>query len=179
MQRGSQVKRGRVKPAPENFLTQDDILRAARRSFLQGALAAGAVALGAGVTRAQAGDPILELPEHSRTLGAPVAARGYGMPSKYESHAQRRESPGLTRTSISSIAFAPLQSLFGIITPSGLHFERHHAGWHDIDPRQHRLMVHGLVREPKAYTIDDLMRFPSVSRIHFIECGARNAARSA
>jgi sulfane dehydrogenase subunit SoxC len=172
MQHGLHVKRGRVRPAPESFLTPDDLARAARRSFLQGALAAGAVALGGGVARAQAGDPILELPEHSRTLGAPVASRGYGMPSKYEGHAQRRESPGLTRTSISSIAFAPLQSLFGIITPSGLHFERHHAGWHDIDPRQHRLMVHGLVREPKVYTMDDLMRFPSVSRIHFIECGA-------
>ncbi len=33
-------------------------------------------------------------------------------------------------------------------------------------------MIHGLVREPRIYTMDDLMRFPSVSRIHFIECGA-------
>ena len=41
------------------------------------------------------------------------------------------------------MSFAPLQSLFGIVTPSGLHFERHHQGWWDIDPRKHRLMVNG------------------------------------
>jgi sulfane dehydrogenase subunit SoxC len=75
-----------------------------------------------------------------------------------------------------------LQGLFGIITPSGLHFERHHQGWHEIDPDRHRLMVHGLVSSPKVYTMDDLLRLPSVSRIHFIECGANTAmewARSA
>jgi sulfane dehydrogenase subunit SoxC len=65
-----------------------------------------------------------------------------------------------------------LQGQFGIITPNGLHFERHHQGWWDIDPAQHRLMLMGLVRRPKVYTMDDLMRLPSVSRIHFIECGA-------
>jgi sulfane dehydrogenase subunit SoxC len=160
-------RRGRLRPAPESFITPADI---ARRRFLGAGVALGALA--AGAAAAEGERAILELPEHSRTLGAPVASRGYGSPSRYEHAVQRRESPGLTRTSISSIAFAPLQSLFGIITPSGVHFERHHAGWHDIDPAAHRLMLHGLVREPKIYTMDDLMRFPSVSRIHFIECGA-------
>jgi sulfane dehydrogenase subunit SoxC len=47
---------------------------------------------------------------------------------------QRRQSPGLTQTKQASVSFAPLQSLFGIVTPSGLHFERHHQGWWDIDP---------------------------------------------
>jgi len=119
------------------------------------------------------GDPaILNLPEHSRSLGQPVAARGYGLPSQHEKNLQRRESPGLTRVGGSSVSFAPLQGLFGIITPNGLHFERHHQGWWDIDPTQHRLMVMGLVREAKVYTMDDLMRMPAVSRMHFIECGA-------
>ncbi|MEK9769892.1 MAG: sulfite dehydrogenase, partial [Betaproteobacteria bacterium] len=113
--------------------------------------------------------------EHSTTLGKPVASRPYGAPSIYETSLQRRESPGLTRVSAASVSFAPLQSLFGIITPSGLHFERHHQGWHEVDPTQHRLMVHGLVDSPKIYTMDDLMRLPSVSRIHFIECGANSA----
>jgi len=90
----------------------------------------------------------------------------------HEQNLQRRESPGLTRVPQASVAFAPLQGFFGIITPNGLHFERHHQGWWDIDPRQHRLMVMGMVRNPKVYTMDDLMRLPSVSRIHFIECGA-------
>jgi sulfane dehydrogenase subunit SoxC len=62
--------------------------------------------------------------------------------------------------------------MFGIITANGLHFERHHQGWVDIDPAQHRLMINGLVKRPTVYTMDDLMRLPSVSRMHFIECGA-------
>src|SRR4029078_6410778 len=94
------------------------------------------------------------------------------MPSKHEAGVRRRESAGLTRTPHSSVAFTPLQDLFGIITPSGLHFERHHAGMHDVAPHQHRLMIHGLVAQPRIYTMDDIVRFPSVSRIHFVECGA-------
>ncbi len=119
------------------------------------------------------GDPaILNLPAHTKGLGQPVAARPYGLPSKYEENLQRRESPGLTRVGAAGVSFAPLQGFFGIITPSGLHFERHHQGWWDIDPAQHRFMINGLVKNPKVYTMDDLMRMPSVSRMHFIECGA-------
>ena len=123
------------------------------------------------------GDPnILELPPHSRGLGQPVASDdGYGAPSKYEANVQRRQSPGLTQTTQSSVSFAPLQSLFGIVTPSGLHFERHHQGWWDIDPTKHRLMLNGMVKTPRVFTMDELMRLPSVSRFHFIECGANTA----
>jgi sulfane dehydrogenase subunit SoxC len=163
------MRPGRLRTAPENFLAPEAL---ARRRFLGASAALAATAVSAPGHAAEGDPAILELPEHSRTLGAPVASRPYGSPSRHEARVRRRESPGLTRTSISSIAFAPLQSLFGIITPSGVHFERHHAGWHDIDPAQHRLMIHGLVREAKVYTMDELMRFPSVSRIHFIECGA-------
>ena len=174
---------GRLKRAPENFLDSRQIaeVQAGRRDFLRDAFlaAAATVAPAAIVTPARAGaqgDPnILELPEHSKALGQPVAARGYGTPSQYEKNLQRRESPGLTRVSGASVSFAPLQGLFGIITPSGLHFERHHQGWWDIDPSKHRLMVMGLVKNPKVYTMDDLMRLPAVSRIHFIECGANTA----
>ncbi|HEY8554058.1 MAG TPA: sulfite dehydrogenase [Burkholderiales bacterium] len=167
---------GKILPAPENFLGPEEIaaVRAGRRDFLRKAFAlASAAAAGKAAAGVGDGDPaILNLPPHSTTLGKPVAFRGYGQPSKYESNLQRRQSPGLTRVDASSVAFTPLQGLFGIITPNGLHFERHHQGWHDIDPRQHRLMINGLVRQPKVYTMDDLLRLPSVSRIHFIECGA-------
>jgi len=152
-----------------------------RRKFL----AASAAAAGTAVVSAAAsasnpaaglGDPnILNLPEHTKGLGMPVAANGYGLPSQYEKGLQRRESPGLTRVSAASVAFTPLQGTFGMITPSGLHFERHHQGWWDIDPSKHRLMINGLVANPRVYTMDDLMRLPSVSRIHFIECGANTA----
>jgi sulfane dehydrogenase subunit SoxC len=128
---------------------------------------------------ADGGDPaILELPEHTRGLGQAVATDGYGRPSKYEANVQRRQSPGLTQTNQASVSFAPLQSLFGIVTPSGLHFERHHQGWWDVDPSKHRLMVNGsderIVRTPMVFTMDELRRLPSVSRFHFIECGANS-----
>ena len=64
----------------------------------------------------------------------------------------------------------PLQDLHGMITPSDLHFERHHSGVPAIDPRTYRLLVHGLVERPTVFTLDDLKRFPSVSRICFLEC---------
>ncbi len=167
---------GRIRLAPENHLvTPPD---PARRSFLRRAATVGTGALAATTAmRALADDGLTKnlppnIPEWARTLGAPILASPYGVPSRYEANVKRRESPGLTRTPHSSVSFTPLQSLFGIITPSGLHFERHHAGIPDIDPHQHRLMIHGLVANPRIYTMDDIVRFPSVSRVHFIECGA-------
>ncbi|MEZ5648992.1 MAG: sulfite dehydrogenase [Burkholderiaceae bacterium] len=152
--------------------------RQARRSFMGKALAMGAGASAAQLSaarqaRAAEGDAaILELPAHTTGLGQPVAARGYGLPSRWESNLQRRQSPGLTQVAAASVSFCPLQGLFGIITPNGLHFERHHQGWWDIDPSGHRLMINGLVKAPRVFTMDDLLRMPAVSRIHFIECGA-------
>jgi len=174
---------GRLTRAPENFLDAAQIaeVQAGRRGFLRAAFAAAAGVAAAAPWNAAAqqgaGDPaILELPEHSKGLGQPVAARPYGMPSQYEKNLQRRESPGLTRVGASSVSFAPLQGLFGIITPNGLHFERHHQGWWDVDPSGHRLMINGsddkIVKRPLVFTMDELMRLPSVSRFHFIECGA-------
>ena len=165
---------GRVQRAPENFLDPGQIaeVQAGRRGFLRQAFAMAAAAPVAVVAQSRGDPAILELPEHTRGLGQPVGARPYGAPSQHEKNLQRRESPGLTRVGASSVSFAPLQGLFGIITPNGLHFERHHQGWWDIDPHNHRLMVMGLVKSPKVYTMDDLMRLPAVSRMHFIECGA-------
>jgi len=177
------VPPGRVRPAPENFLTVDDIGQVARgrRDVLRASFAGAVAAMIGGAHAASAqspkGDPeILDLPPWSTTLGLPVAATPYGLPSKYERNLVRRQSPGLTQVAAASVAFAPLQGSFGIITPSGLHFERHHQGWYDIDPKRHRFMVNGttpdFVKSPKVFTMDDLMRLPSESRMYFIECGA-------
>ena len=180
-------RRGRLRKAPENYVDDtlaSDItgrgLNAERRDFLRRSFLAASASMAAASSLATAatpdGDPnILNLPEHSVTLGKPVVTHPYGQPSKFETALQRRESPGLTRVGAASVSFAPLQGLFGIITPSGLHFERHHQGWHDVDPTTHRFMINGLVKTPKVYTMDDLMRLPSVSRMHFIECGANTA----
>jgi sulfane dehydrogenase subunit SoxC len=186
---------GRLQKAPEGFLDADGVRRVfaegkrGRRDFIRQAFAGAAAAAAAGaapLARAasnpvptEGGDPnILNLPAHTTGLGQPVVTDGYGRPSKFESNVQRRQSPGLTQTTQASVSFAPLQSLFGIVTPSGLHFERHHQGWWDIDPSKHRLMINGsderLVKTPKVFTMDELMRLPSVSRFHFIECGANS-----
>ncbi|MEJ6002209.1 sulfite dehydrogenase [Paucibacter soli] len=181
---------GRLIKAPENFLDPAGIrqvfaeAKKGRRDFMRKAFAAAGAAAAAPVALASSnpvqageGDPnILTLPEHSKGLGQPVATEGYGKPSKYEANVQRRQSPGLTQTAQASVSFAPLQSLFGIVTPSGLHFERHHQGWWDIDPSKHRLMLNGsdagMLKKAMVFTMDELMRLPSVSRFHFIECGA-------
>ena len=181
---------GRIVKAPEGFLSEQGLRSVAdpggpgRRSFIRSAFAAALAGAAAPTALAQAGPPpadggdadILKLPAHSTGLGQGVATDGYGRPSMHEADVQRRRSPGLTQTTQSSVSFAPLQSLFGIVTPSGLHFERHHQGWWDIDPARHRLMVNGsdarLVSKPMVFTMDELMRLPSVSRFHFIECGA-------
>ena len=180
---------GQVRKAPENFLDQQGILtifaqaRSGRRDFIRSAFAAAAASAAAAKAMAQ-GNPvpreggdenILNLPEHAKGLGQGVATEGYGKPSRYESNVQRRQSPGLTQTTQASVSFAPLQSLFGIVTPSGLHFERHHQGWWDIDPSKHRFMINGMVKAPKVFSMDEIMRLPSVSRFHFIECGANTA----
>jgi sulfane dehydrogenase subunit SoxC len=68
----------------------------------------------------------------------------------------------------------PLQDLHGVVTPSSLHFERHHNGVPAIDPSRHRVLVHGLVARPLFFTVDDLQRFPSVSRLAFIECAGNS-----
>ena len=174
--------RGHIRPAPESFLEPELVADISangvdeqRRGLLRGALAT-AVAAMSGAALASESDPdIVNIPEWSRILGKSVATNPYGLPSKYEANIIRRQSPGLTQTDQASVAFTPLQSTFGMITPSGLHFERHHQGWVDIDPRRHRLMINGLVSKPLVFTMEELMRMPSVSRMHFLECGANTA----
>jgi sulfane dehydrogenase subunit SoxC len=68
------------------------------------------------------------------------------------------------------VSRTPLQDLHGTITPADLHFERHHAGVPQIDPQSYSLLIHGMVERPTVFTLADLKRFPSVSRICFLEC---------
>jgi sulfane dehydrogenase subunit SoxC len=66
--------------------------------------------------------------------------------------------------------------LHGIVTPNGLHYERSHSGIPDIDPARHELIVHGLVRRPLVFTVEALLRYPTISRIHFLECTGNSLA---
>jgi len=143
-----------------------------RRKFLMNSM--GLVGSAAIAKTAMAEEAFLPpaVPSWTRSLGPGVLTNPYGQPSKFESHVQRRNVEWLTADKIASISFTPLADLKGIITPSGLVFERYHSGIPEIDPSKHRLMIHGMVSNPIILTMDDLMRFPSVSRIRFLECPA-------
>lgn len=100
-------------------------------------------------------------------LGAPLSA--YGARSPHEKSA-RALPPADSPTPATGSSRTPLQDSYGIITPSSLHFERHHSGVPDIDPAKHQVLLHGLVQQPLVYSMDDLKHFPSVTQVHFVEC---------
>jgi sulfane dehydrogenase subunit SoxC len=143
-----------------------------RRALLgSGIIFAGAaLSTGASLTSAAA-EPLTE-PEWSLEPGAvtPVLQT----PSRFEKDVVRNLSnpKGEPRT---QHARTPLQMLNGTITPNSLHFTILHSGIPDIDPDQHRLVIHGMVKQPLEFTIDALMRYPMVTRKHFVECGGNSA----
>lgn len=151
-----------------------------RRLFLQSGLMFGTAALlvpalsraaGGGTKASSAVNPAS--PPWMHEPGAPFSA--YGMPSSYEDTVVRfpaanRDVPG------NGVSWSPLHKLEGIITPNGLHFERHHNGVPRIDPAQHALLVHGLVQNPSFFTVENLLRYPLTSRLCFVECGGNSNA---
>ena len=102
-------------------------------------------------------------------LGKPM--RAYGERSQYET--AKRAVPDVKRPQIGATR-TPLADTEGIITPSSLHFERHHAGVPDLDPAKHTLLLHGLVDRPLVFTVADLKRLPSASHIYFVECAGNS-----
>ena len=107
-----------------------------------------------------------------RFLGDGVEA--YGERSPFEASMRRvRES----RWDQAAGSQTPLQDLRGSITPSALHFERHHAGIPEIDPAQHRLLIDGLVDRPLVFTMAEIERLPAVSRIYFLECSGNSRVK--
>ena len=161
MKHNDDPEKSRVSDAGAGETSADPAQKIDRRHFL--ASGASLIALGsASFLSAKAfadqssSDPML-------VPGSP--ARVYGERSPFESAAR----------SVGDFhSLTPLQDLHGIITPSSLHFERHHNGVPAIDPSRHRVLVHGLVARPLFITVDDLHRFPSVSRLVFIECAGNS-----
>jgi sulfane dehydrogenase subunit SoxC len=146
-----------------------------RRIFLERGLIAGVAGIGASTTGALA-EP-LAVPRWSQEPGGDFTA--YGMPSHYESKVARTwakpnnpATPGIGSSRTSH------HLLDGMITPSGLHYERSHSGVPDIDPAQHRLLIHGLVKQPLVFSLEDLSRYPRTSRIAFLECAGNSGALS-
>jgi sulfane dehydrogenase subunit SoxC len=143
-----------------------------RRGVLASGLAFSALAGGLTAREAAASDPTNlppNVPEWMKRQGAPILHSPYGVPSEFEREVVRRDR-GPRPTNTAAASWAPLQDLYGIITPNGLCFERHHGGVPNIDPDQHRLIIHGLVERPLILTMEELVRFPAQSHIHFLEC---------
>jgi sulfane dehydrogenase subunit SoxC len=147
-----------------------------RRALLQKALlSAGVAVAAAGVARAD--DSVgANAPDWMKTPGRTFTA--YGTPSRWQEKVQRTiaVAPGRPGTGVSR---TPLQRLEGTITPAGLHFERHHNGVPDIDPAQHELLIHGMVKRPLAFSADVLMRYPLETQIRFVECSGNSGALGA
>jgi len=157
-----------------------NIKESSRRDFFKKTMAYSVSALTASnilsPIKIKADDPvILEKQPWSQIWGDPVTKNLYGLPSPYESNVIRRTTPLLSSGNMrASIAVTPLQDITGIITPNGLFFNRCHGGTPEIDPNKYRLMIHGLVEKTLILTLDELKKYPNVSRIHFIECPANS-----
>jgi len=152
-----------TRPDPGDPVAGNGLL--SRRLFLQGTVIAGAA--GPAGAAAQA-DPLAVTP-WMKVPG--TGFTGYGQPSRFEDKVVRVIPPAANPvTQGVGPARTPLHMLDGVITPSGLHFERSHSGIPDIDPDQHRLLIHGLVKRPLVFTLEALHRYPMQSRIAFIEC---------
>jgi sulfane dehydrogenase subunit SoxC len=136
-------------------------IRPSRRQLLQMGAAVGGSLLAVQKTLALETDP--------RKLGEPLGP--YGERSPFEKAVRwRRES----KTPETGSSFTPLHDSVGSLTPSALHYERHHAGIPAIDPASHRLVVHGLVDRPLSLSMAEIRRLPSVTRVLALECGGNS-----
>ncbi|PYR72920.1 MAG: sulfite dehydrogenase, partial [Acidobacteria bacterium] len=157
-----------------------------RRKFLaSGAAVAGAAAAAARTASGQSAAPA-RTPTAAET--AATAKKdlkeliAYGERSRFVTSlrepADGRPSPdafGLTFHVVT-----PIGESVGSITPSSLHYVAAHRGFFvpEIDPQEHRLMIHGLVDRPLIFTLDEVKRFPSVTRVHFLECIGNRSTRT-
>jgi len=158
-------------PCQEGMRPQAKLGR--RQLLLSAASTLGASALAVGAARAAEAAPPgavhYDVPEDpTKEQGRPLLADGgYGTRSQFETEVRvKAKNP----TDLTSWTFTPLAAQIGNLTPSGLHFERHHGGIPTIDPARHELIVHGMVGTAKKFSVADLKRMPSVTRKHFIEC---------
>ena len=140
-------------------------------------LGLGLTGMGAAVANTALGADrglLLEIPAWSKRPGP--GASGYGSRSGYAEQFQRMAGNPNPIYPGGGASRSPLQHLQGTITPNGLHFERHHAGIPDIDPSQHKLVINGLVRQALVFSYEDLLKYPMVSKIYFLECSGNSGA---
>src|SRR5229473_2102058 len=142
-----------------------------RRTFLRGGAAFAAAVTGYTVTRSAAAEPLKDDPW---SLGMGAVSPPLQTPSRFEKHVVRTLSNPNNELR-NSHARTPHHLLNGTITPNSMHFSINHSGLPDIDPEKHRLVIHGLVRQPLVFTLESLSRYPMESRMAFVECSGNSA----
>src|SRR3989441_9314802 len=152
--------------------------RPGRREFLK-----GSAALAGGFTLGAAAPAIGQTPTSPAMIKGDKNQIAYGDRSRFVPSV-RIPHGGRPSPDAFGLVFhvaAPLQDSVGVITPSSLHYVATTRGAFipDIDPREHRFMIHGMVDRPLTFTMEDLKRLPSVTRLHFIECAGNRTSRSA
>src|SRR5437870_6737686 len=136
--------------------------QSARRRFLKSVALAG-LAAGAGQSASAQGQTNASAPS---APGAQPGTHEHGQPARLAAPAGRAMTKTITHTTY----YTPLADSVGIITPASLHFMQSHSRLPDIDPATYSFVIHGLVERPLAFTLDDMKRLPSVSKIRFLEC---------
>src|SRR5204863_870636 len=134
----------------------------------------GATALETAMTGYSQSASAQQLAEDPWSLRPGATVPDYEVRSQFEKKVVRTLSnpKGEPRT---QHARTPHHLINGTFTPNALHFVISHAGDPDIDPDKHRLVIHGLVKQPLVFTVDTLARYPMVSRMAFVECGGNSS----
>jgi sulfane dehydrogenase subunit SoxC len=142
-------------------------MKNSKRTNRRNILRMGAAAVGGGLLSVRK----VMAAETPGSLGTPLGP--YGDRSPYEKAVRfTRQS----KTPETGSSFTPLADSVGTLTPSSLHYERHHAGIPNIDPARHRLVIHGMVDRPLSLSGADIRRLPSVTRIMVLECGGNSGS---
>jgi len=161
-------KRGEAAPPPIEHVAGNGLLH--RRALLGSSIAFASTMAGAAATSAAA-EP---LKDEKWSLEFGDITPPLQSPSPYEKHVVRTLSNPNSEFR-NSHARTPHHLLNGTITPSSMHFSINHCGIPNIDPARHKLVIHGMVRQPLEFTLEKLSRYPLVTRLHFVECAGNSA----
>src|SRR5207342_298503 len=127
-----------------------------RRALLgRGIMVAGAMTTGVGASLTGAAAEPLKDDQWSLETGAAVPPLQTA--SRFEKGVVRTLS-NPNNDLRNSHARTPHHLLQGTVTPNSLFFNICHSGLPDIDPAQHKLVIHGLVKQPMVYTVESLAR---------------------
>ena len=146
------IRKRRNQPPPLEPVAGNGLLD--RRALLgRGIVVAGAMTTGVGASLTGAAAEPLKDDQWSLETGAAVPPLQTA--SRFEKGVVRTLSNPNNELR-NSHARTPHHLLQGTVTPNSLFFNICHSGLPDIDPAQHKLVIHGLVKQPMVYTVESL-----------------------